>query len=139
MKIKILICGLPGSGKTTLAKKLQKELAYAWFNADKVREQFNDWDFSPEGRIRQAQRMFDLCEGLDKSCIADFVAPTKEIRQIFNPDIIILMNTIKESKYADTNKIFETPKANIVIQDFSYNIEDIIQSIGICEDNLILK
>ena len=139
MKIKILICGLPGSGKTTLAKKLQKELAYAWFNADKVREQFNDWDFSPEGRIRQAKRMFDLCEGLDKSCIADFVAPTKEIRQIFNPDIIILMNTIKESKYADTNKIFETPKANIVIQDFSYNIEDIIQSIGICEDNLILK
>lgn len=139
MKIKILICGLPGSGKTTLAKKLQKELAYAWFNADKVREQFEDWDFSPEGRIRQAKRMFDLCEGLDKSCIADFVAPTKEIRQIFNPDIIILMNTIKESKYADTNKIFETPKANIVIQDFSYNIEDIIQSIGICEDNLILK
>ena len=137
MKIKILICGLPGSGKTTLARKLQKELGYAWFNADKVREQFEDWDFSSEGRKRQAQRMFDLCEGLDKSCIADFVAPTKEIRQIFNPDIIILMNTIKESKYADTNKIFETPKANIVIQDFSYDIEDIIQSIGICEDNLI--
>ena len=137
MKIKILICGLPGSGKTTLAKKLQKELAYAWFNADKVREQFDDWDFSPEGRIRQAKRMFDLCEGLDKSCIADFVAPTKEIRQIFNPDIIIWMNTIKESKYQDTNKIFENPKANIVIQDFSYNIADIIQSIGIREDNLI--
>ena len=130
MKIKILICGLPGSGKTTLAKKLQKELGYAWFNADKVREQFEDWDFSSEGRKRQAQRMFDLCEGLDKSCIADFVAPTKEIRQIFNPDIIILMNTIKESKYADTNKIFETPKANIVIQDFSYNIEDIILKIN---------
>lgn len=130
MKIKILICGLPGSGKTTLAKKLQKELAYAWFNADKVREQFDDWDFSPEGRIRQAKRMFDLCEGLDKNCIADFVAPTKEIRHIFNPDILIWMDTIKESKYQDTNKIFKTPKANIVIQDFSYNIEDIILKIN---------
>ena len=130
MKIKILICGLPGSGKTTLAEKLQKELNYAWFNADIVREQFEDWDFSPEGRIRQAKRMFDLCEGIHKSCIADFVAPTKEIRRIFNPDIIIWMNTIKESKYTDTNKIFEEPnneysKYGIEIKDFSYNIEEI--------------
>lgn len=130
MKIKILICGLPGSGKTTLAKKLQKELAYAWFNADKVREQFNDWDFSPEGRKRQAKRMFDLCEGLDKSCIADFVAPTKEIRRIFNADLVIWMNTIEESKYFDTNAIFESPnneycKYGIEIKDFNYNIEEI--------------
>lgn len=137
MKIKILICGLPESGKTTLARKLQKELGYAWFNADKVREQFEDWDFSPEGRIRQAKRMFDLCDGIDKNCIADFVAPTEEIRQIFAADITIWMNTIEESKYSDTNAIFETPKANIVIQDFSYDIADIIQSIGICKDNLI--
>ena len=130
MKIKILICGLPESGKSTLARNLQKELECAWFNADVVREQFNDWDFSPEGRIRQAKRMFDLCEGLDKNCIADFVAPTKEIRRIFNPDIIIWMNTIKESKYSDTNKIFETPdneyyKYGIEIKDFSYSIEEI--------------
>ncbi len=137
MKIKILICGLPESGKTTLAKKLQQELGYTWFNADKVREQFQDWDFSPEGRKRQAKRMFDLCEGLDKSCIVDFVAPTEEIRQIFDAVITIWMNTIKESKYSDTNAIFETPKANIVIQDFRYDIADIIQSIGICKDNLI--
>lgn len=139
MNIKILICGLPESGKTTLAEKLQKELGYAWFNADKVREQFEDWDFSPEGRKRQAQRMFNLCEGLDKSCVADFVAPTEEIRKIFNPDIIIWMDTIKESKYPDTNAIFEKPKANIIIQDFSYNIADIIQGIGICEDNLLAR
>ena len=139
MKIKILICGLPGSGKTTLAKKLKEQLGYAWFNADIVREQFQDWDFSLEGRLRQAKRMFNFCDGIDKSCIADFVAPTEEIRRIFDADITIWMNTIKESKYPDTNQIFETPKANIIINDFSYNIEDIIQSIGICEDNLILK
>ena len=83
--------------------------------------------------------MFNFCDGIDKSCIADFVAPTEEIRRIFDADITIWMNTIKESKYPDTNQIFETPKANIIINDFSYNIEDIIQSIGICEDNLILK
>ena len=130
MKIKILICGLPDSGKSTLAEKLQKELGYAWFNADVVREQFNDWDFSPEGRKRQAKRMFDLCEGLDKSCIADFVAPTKEIRRIFNADLVVWMNTIEESKYFDTNAIFESPKANIVIQDFNYNIEEIILKIN---------
>ena len=139
MKIKILICGLPGSGKTTLAKKLKEQLGYAWFNSDIVREQFEDWDFSLEGRLRQAKRMFNFCDGIDKSCIADFVAPTEEIRRIFDADITIWMNTIKESKYPDTNQIFETPKANIIINDFSYNIEDIIQSIGICEDNLILK
>ena len=139
MKIKILICGLPGSGKTALAKKLKEQLGYAWFNADIVREQFQDWDFSLEGRLRQAKRMFNFCDGIDKSCIADFVAPTEEIRRIFDADITIWMNTIKESKYPDTNQIFETPKANIIINDFSYNIEDIIQSICICEDNLILK
>lgn len=127
MKIKILICGLPDSGKTTLAKKLQEELGYAWFNADKVREQFQDWDFSTEGRKRQAKRMFDLCDGIDKSCIADFVAPTEEIRQNFNADITIWMNTIKESKYQDTNAIFEEPKKlDILIEDFNYNIDDII-------------
>lgn len=136
MEIKILICGLPESGKTTLARKLQEELDYAWFNADIVREQFQDWDFSPEGRKRQAKRMFDLCEGIDKSCIADFVAPTEEIRKIFGADITIWMNTIKESKYQDTNTIFEEPKANIIITDFSYNIEDIIIKIkGIKNDS----
>lgn len=132
MKIKILICGLPESGKTTLAKKLQEELGYAWFNADIVREQFEDWDFSLEGRKRQAKRMFDLCEGIDKSCIADFVAPTEELRKIFDADITIWMNTTKKSKYQDTNAIFETPKKlDIVVEDFKYNIDDIIRLINI--------
>jgi adenylate kinase family enzyme len=54
---RILIMGLPGSGKTMLAKELQDKLNCPWFNADIVREQFNDWDFSKEGRIRQSLRM----------------------------------------------------------------------------------
>ena len=130
MNAKILIMGLPGSGKTTLTEKLYKELDCAWFNADKVREQFDDWDFSPEGRKRQAKRMLDLCEGIDKSCIADFVAPTEELRKIFNPDIIIWMDTIKESKYQDTNTIFENPiNYDIIIRDFNYKIPQIIKTL----------
>ena len=52
--MKILIMGLPGSGKTYLAERLQPLLEAAWYNADKVREMANDWDFSPEGRIDRA-------------------------------------------------------------------------------------
>ena len=51
--MKILVMGLPGSGKTYLAKRMQPILNAAWYNADIVREMANDWDFSPEGRIRQ--------------------------------------------------------------------------------------
>lgn len=126
--MKILVFGLPESGKTTLAEKLQKELQYNWFNADEVRKHHNDWDFSEEGRIRQAYRMRDLCEYKDS--IADFVAPTNEIRNIFNADFTIWMNTIKNSRYKDTNKIFEEPQnADIIINDFNYNIVEIIKEI----------
>ena len=55
--MKILIFGLPGSGKSTLAKPFAEMINAVWLNADKIREEANDWDFSPEGRIRQAQRM----------------------------------------------------------------------------------
>ena len=82
--------GLPGSGKTTLAKSLQAKLNAVWFNADTVRKQFNDWDFSAEGRIRQSQRMRELCD-LSRAtyAIADFVCPLKEMREIFSADIVI--------------------------------------------------
>ena len=61
--MKILICGLPGSGKTWLAERLVGNLDNcAWFNADIVRKKENDWDFSPEGRSRQANRMKALAD-----------------------------------------------------------------------------
>jgi adenylylsulfate kinase len=110
--MKILICGLPGSGKSTLAEPLAKLLGAVWLNADQVRERYDDWDFTPEGRIRQAQRMKHLSDGVvlaEKIAIADFVAPTEEARNQFGADYVVWMDTIKEGRYEDTNKMFEQP------------------------------
>ena len=104
--------GLPGSGKTYLAKRMQPILYAAWYNADIVREMANDWDFSPEGRIRQSLRMKNLADFEKKHgriVICDFVCPTHETKRNFNPDITIWMNTIKSGRYEDTNKMFESP------------------------------
>lgn len=111
--MKILVMGLPGSGKTWLSERLQKHLDCAWYNADKIREMANDWDFSDAGRRRQALRMSQIgtFEGAHgRTVICDFVCPTNETRQIFGADITIWMDTIKEGRFEDTNKMFETPE-----------------------------
>jgi len=110
--LKILIFGLPGSGKSTLAEPFAKEIGGVWINADKVREKYNDWDFTIQGRIRQAQRMRFLADEVVKSgslAVADFVCPTKQARIEFAPDYTVWMNTIEEGRYEDTNKLFEKP------------------------------
>ena len=109
--MKILIMGLPGSGKTTLATELVKLLSNVeWFNADDVRQQYNDWDFSEAGRLRQCNRMSMLANNSPaKYVICDFVAPTNTIRAQFNADVLIFVDTITHSTYKDTNKVFENP------------------------------
>jgi len=111
--MKILIMGLPGSGKTYLAERMHPILKAAWYNADKVREMANDWDFSPDGRIRQSLRMKSLADFEKKHgriVICDFVCPTSETKNNFDPDITIWMDTIKSGRYEDTNKMFEKPE-----------------------------
>lgn len=104
--------GLPGSGKTHIAKRLQIHLNCAWYNADKVREMANDWDFSEAGRRRQSERMntIALFEGTrGRTVICDFVCPTGETRKQFSADITIWMDTIQAGRFDNTNKIFEPP------------------------------
>ena len=120
--MKILIMGLPGSGKTYLAERLQKHLGCAWFNADAVRKMANDWEFSTDARIRQARRMANIADfekAQGHSVICDFVCPTQLTRYVFNADFTIWMNTIPRGRFEDTNAIFETPSyADLVIEKF---------------------
>ena len=110
--MKILIMGLPGSGKTTLAQMMAPRLNAVWLNADEVRKEANNWDFSEDGRRRQSLRMRSLAEGAvgsNRTVIADFVCPTKKTREHFGADYVIWMDTIKEGRFDDTNKMFEEP------------------------------
>jgi hypothetical protein len=118
--------GLPGAGKTTLAAKLEEfmlnnSMTVTWLNADEVRKEYNDWDFSEEGRIRQSKRMYELAAKSESEyVIADFVAPLVEMRDNYKADWTIWVDTIREGRYADTNKMFIEPK----LYDFRVNEQD---------------
>lgn len=111
--MKVLIMGLPGSGKSYLAKPLAETLNAVWINADEVRGHYDDWDFSDEGRKRQAMRMKFLSDGVERAgkiAITDFVCPTETTRAEFDADYIVWMDTIKEGRFEDTNKVFQKPE-----------------------------
>lgn len=113
MKKIILVMGLPGSGKTHFCSSLLELFpsnSLDYFNADVIRNAYNDWDFSREGRLRQVQRMKDLAEKSNKTTvIVDMICPLVEMREILKPDTIFFIDRIKESRYKDTDKIFEPP------------------------------
>ncbi len=105
--------GLPGAGKTTLANEIAPYLNAKRLNADEVRKAADDWDFSKEGRIRQAKRMAKFAlklKGEGHYVIADFIAPTPEARSLFPADFINWVDTIKEGRFDDTNQMFVKPK-----------------------------
>ena len=110
--MKVLLLGLPGSGKSTLAEPVAKILGAVWINADQVRERYDDWDFSMEGRMRQSSRMRHLSDGVVMAgniAITDFVCPTEEARSNFDADFVVWMDTIEEGRFEDTNKVFVPP------------------------------
>ena len=112
MKI-ILIMGLPGAGKTTLADELAPLMNAKRLNADEIRKAANDWDFSEEGRKRQSKRMADNAIKLKKegnNVIADFICPTPAARKLFPADYVIWVDTIKSGRFEDTNQMFVKPE-----------------------------
>jgi len=133
--LKILVMGLPGAGKTTLAEKLSRKMNFEWINADKVRNDFNDWDFSSEGRVRQAKRMRNLAEkaiSSGKGVVADFVCPTPKTRNDFEADLIIWIDTIKSGRFNDTNQMFVPPKEyffRVSTKNADYWVDEILKKI----------
>tara|TARA_R110000803_G_scaffold107410_1_gene175558 strand:- start:488 stop:901 length:414 start_codon:yes stop_codon:yes gene_type:complete len=125
---RILVFGLSGSGKTTFSKKLLLP-NMDYYNADEIRKQFNDWNFSESGRKLQAARMLSMTVDSKmnrRHSVADFIAPFDKHRRSY--DITIWMNTINESKYKDTDVIFEKPNTcSFEIRD--YNYDNIIKDI----------
>lgn len=114
---KILVFGLPGAGKTYLARRLQDQISGAWYNADEIRKMANDWDFSDEGRSRQANRMKTLADfekSNGRNVICDFVCPFESAREHFDADLTVWLNTIDEGRFEDTNKVFQAPDASNV-------------------------
>ena len=105
--------GLPGAGKTTLADELAPMIKAKRLNADEVRKAANDWDFSVDGRKRQAKRMAELALKLKEQgnyVVADFICPTPEARKLFPADYIVWVDTIKEGRFEDTNQMFTKPE-----------------------------
>ena len=135
MKI-ILIMGLPGAGKTTLAEELAPKLNAKRLNADEVRKEANDWDFSEEGRKRQAKRMADFALKLKNQgnyVVADFICPTPEARSLFPADFLIWVDTIKEGRFDDTNQMFVKPEKydfHVTTQDAKFWADKIIKEIS---------
>jgi adenylylsulfate kinase len=135
MTCRILVMGLPGSGKTTFSQELVKRLmlnhSVTWLNADTVRKEFNDWDFTPAGRLRQTQRMRELADTCKSDyVICDFVCPTDEYRRVFDADVTVFMDTLEEGRFDDTNRLFKAPRY------YSYRVYDWNQTEDII-DNLI--
>ena len=125
--MKILIMGLPSSGKTTLATALARELSCVHFNADEIRKEINkDLGFSVKDRIEQARRMGVLCDIASRygaHVIADFVCPTPETREAFGAHFIVWVDRIKESPFVDTNKLFVPPENHDVRVDGKFGMQ----------------
>ncbi|AHB12232.1 hypothetical protein Salvo_32 [Xylella phage Salvo] len=131
MAKRILICGLPGSGKTTLGAALARVLPATHIDGDNARSTYSDWDFSDEGRVRQAQRMRELADTNGGLVVASFVCPTEETREAFAPDLIVFMDTVQKSRYPDTDEMFERPQ-QVAVQVTAEVMQPTLERIAAC-------
>ena len=128
--------GLPGAGKTTLAEELAPKLNAKRLNADEVRKEANDWDFSEEGRKRQDKRMADFALKLKNQgnyVVADFICPTPVARSLFPADFVIWVDKIKEGRFDDTNQMFVKPEKydfHVTTQDAKFWADKIVKEIS---------
>ena len=127
--------GLPGAGKTTLADELAPMVNAKRLNADEVRKAANDWDFSNDGRKRQARRMAEYALKLKDEgyyVVADFICPTPEARELFPADYIIWVDTIEKGRFEDTNQMFIKPEKfnfHVTTQDAKYWVPKILKDL----------
>ena len=113
--MKVLIFGQSGAGKTTLCEGIEWIMGdrVVHINADQIRHEADDWDFSEQGRWRQFRRMLNKANAVSDSgkiALVDFICPYKSAREQFDADLTIFMSTVVNSKYEDTNQIFEWPE-----------------------------
>jgi len=137
--MRVLIMGLPGAGKTTLATALKTVLeaegySVAWYNADVIRKKYNDWDFSESGRMRQAQRMREAADSeVCDFAICDFVCPLASMRLLFAAHFTVWVDTIEKGRFADTNQLFNLPNS----YDIRVNTQNTNHWLPIIQDRLL--
>lgn len=114
MSRKILVMGLPGSGKTAFASALAPLLNAVVFNADAVRANLSrDLGFSLQDRVEHARRMGWMSDRVVEAggtVIADFICPTPETRAAFGEAFVIWIDRIAAGRFEDTNRMFVAPE-----------------------------
>jgi adenylylsulfate kinase len=140
-----LFTGQPGSGKTTLAKKLQMWLqtdkknwrkSVFHIDGDQLREIFPNKDYSKEGRERNIQKAFDIAKYLDKSgndVVISLVSPYREMREQLKFECKV------QEIYCHTKKIrgredffaldYEKPIEFFINLDTSYSVDDTFKNL----------
>jgi len=129
--VKVLVTSDSGGGKTTFCKELVKVLPCSYFNADDVRCQSKNWDFSAEGRILAAQNMLKTVNQSWMSIkLIDMILPTPELRKIIAPDVIVYLKPFGSSKYPDTSKIYLPPTKNECEKLFVVEVDEREKAVG---------
>ena len=131
--------GQPGAGKTTLAKAMIKECNdnCIHIDGDGLRDLFQNFDYTPKGRVKNIQSVLDLCRFLDDkglTVVVSVVAPYRDMRESLK-----LTNDVTEI-YVHTTEI--RGRENYFAKDYEPPLDDFIsmdttnRSIESCLDEI---